>query len=145
MHQTFTIAVKALIQHEDTFLVLKQIDSNQDNPLSGWETPGGRLDVGESLEEGLAREIREETGLTMTSARLYNAFMSDPQAENPVVGLNYAATVESDEVTPDPEEHSAYQWLTIPQMRGLTDSIGLQKELDAFEKYISFDLSTQNK
>jgi 8-oxo-dGTP pyrophosphatase MutT (NUDIX family) len=136
MHQTFTIAVKALIQQGDTFLVLKQADSNQDNPLSGWETPGGRLDVGESLEEGLAREILEETGLTVTGAQLYNAFMSDSKSDSPVVGLNYVATTKNGDVTPDPEEHSAYQWLTIPEMRKLTDSIGLQKELNGFEKFI---------
>ena len=33
-------------------------------PLAGrWSVPGGALEVGETLAEGLAREVREETGL----------------------------------------------------------------------------------
>ena len=33
-------------------------------PLAGrWSLPGGALEVGETLQEGLAREMKEETGL----------------------------------------------------------------------------------
>jgi ADP-ribose pyrophosphatase YjhB (NUDIX family) len=40
-------------------------------PLAGeWSIPGGLLEVGETLEEGLRREMREETGLEVTPAGL---------------------------------------------------------------------------
>jgi len=32
----------------------------------GWDTPGGQIEVGENLEEGLLREIMEESGVTAT-------------------------------------------------------------------------------
>jgi len=32
----------------------------------GWDTPGGQIEVGESIEEGLLREIFEESGITAT-------------------------------------------------------------------------------
>ncbi len=33
--------------------------------LGEWSIPGGVLETGETLEEGVARELREETGLTV--------------------------------------------------------------------------------
>ena len=39
-------------------------------PLAGqWSLPGGAIEVGETLEAGVAREIREETGLTVDVGR----------------------------------------------------------------------------
>ena len=32
----------------------------------GWDTPGGQIEVGENIEEGVLREILEESGITAT-------------------------------------------------------------------------------
>lgn len=44
-----------------------------DSELHGegtWTMPGGKLEYSESFEEGAAREVKEETGMTLTSARV---------------------------------------------------------------------------
>jgi len=44
-------------------------------PLLGeWSIPGGMLEVGETLEEGVARELLEETGLTVRVIELIEVF-----------------------------------------------------------------------
>jgi len=47
----------------------------QYEPLAGqWSLPGGRLELGESLEAGAAREAREETGLVVDVGPVVDVF-----------------------------------------------------------------------
>ena len=54
-------------------------------PLRGWwSLPGGALELGESLDAGVRREVREETGLEVQPLRVFEIFeriMRDPSGE----------------------------------------------------------------
>lgn len=58
------------IEKEDSYLMLhrvkKQVDVNKDK----WIGVGGKFEADESPEECMLREVREETGLILTSWRL---------------------------------------------------------------------------
>jgi 8-oxo-dGTP diphosphatase len=59
------MAAVALIFNEDKSKVLG-VSRKDDSTLFG--LPGGKVDVGESTEEGMIREVKEETGLDIKSS-----------------------------------------------------------------------------
>jgi ADP-ribose pyrophosphatase YjhB (NUDIX family) len=56
------ITVRAIIYKDHSLFLLKQI--GRDGINNFWSTPGGHLEPGESIEQGLIREMIEETGVT---------------------------------------------------------------------------------
>ena len=57
------IAVRALILHRDRLLL---VNAYPDAHLGLWCAPGGGCEAGQSLPDNLAREVHEETGLTIS-------------------------------------------------------------------------------
>ena len=65
------VGVGAVIAHDDRVVLIKR----KFEPLAGqWSLPGGTLELGESLEAGVAREIREETGLDVEVGPVVEVF-----------------------------------------------------------------------
>lgn len=59
----YRVSVKGLVVKDGKILLLKE-----SQVLSGqWELPGGGLDFGEDIEQGLIREVEEETGIKVKS------------------------------------------------------------------------------
>jgi ADP-ribose pyrophosphatase YjhB (NUDIX family) len=61
------VGVGAVVVHRGRVLLVKR----GHQPLKGkWSLPGGMLELGESLTQGVAREVREETGLNVEAIEL---------------------------------------------------------------------------
>lgn len=64
------LGVGAVIWKDDHFLLIKRSKA----PMKGgWSLPGGKLELGETIAEGLKREIMEETNLTVRIGPLIDA------------------------------------------------------------------------
>ena len=73
------ITTLCYVEKEDSYLMLHRIKKKDDMNQDKWLGVGGHLEDGESPEECLLREVREETGLTLVSYRLRGVvtFVSD--------------------------------------------------------------------
>src|SRR5215469_8377720 len=60
-------------------------------PLLGqWSIPGGTLELGESLQQGVARELLEETGLVvqvLDMIEVFDRIFTDPATTNAIEKL----------------------------------------------------------
>ena len=57
------------IEKDDKYLMLHRVSKKNDVNKDKWIGIGGHFEEGESPEECLLREVKEETGLTLTSYR----------------------------------------------------------------------------
>ncbi len=62
----FNVRVTGVLVENNKILLVKQKVSEKRN----WSLPGGKLEQGETLEQGIIREMKEETGLDVEIIRL---------------------------------------------------------------------------
>ena len=125
------ISVKGVLMHRGRVLLLR-------NERDEWELPGGRLDHGESPEEALAREIREETGLMASVASLVDAWVYEVTPRKQVLILEYACRSNGRREVTLSHEHADHAWLPLASLerealprgylRGIRRAVGLVRE-----------------
>lgn len=72
----FNIRVTGILIEDEKLLLVKQKVSDKRN----WSLPGGKLEQGETIEQGIIREMKEETGLDVEIIRLL--YLCDVSASN---------------------------------------------------------------
>jgi len=107
-YKPFALSAKVLIRDDNGHcLLLKRSMSSKGNP-GKWDLPGGKVDAGESLEEGLLREVAEETGLTISLLHVLGAAESETSAKK-VAYLILEGRLESGQLRLS-SEHDDYTW-----------------------------------
>lgn len=69
------LTVDAIIEIHGGIILIKR-----KNPPPGWAIPGGFVDYGETLEDAVIREAKEETGLDINLVRQFHTY-SDPKRD----------------------------------------------------------------
>ena len=122
--------VNALLTQNGTVLLARRAVHRDDRP-NEWNPPGGRVEPGESIEDALARELQEETGLTPVAFRKLGT-MDDPRPGYADVAYHmYIVTGWSGgEPRLLGDEHSELRWFAIDEACARTDL--------AFDTYVPF-------
>jgi 8-oxo-dGTP pyrophosphatase MutT (NUDIX family) len=109
---------------------------------SHWDTIGGRVEVGESLDEALVREVQEEAGVTPTQFRLI-ATVKERQPEIYGEALHHVYAVtgwQGGEPANVCDEHTELKWFSLGEMRLLTNIVDCDYPLFA-EQVLTNDAS----
>ena len=107
------VGVKALIKNDKgQYLFLRRSERMEAEIEPHWDIPGGRIDSTERLEQALAREIAEETNLTLSGVPQLIAAQDIlvPAKDLHVVRLTYVANAHGEIAVSD--EHQEYAWMT---------------------------------
>jgi 8-oxo-dGTP diphosphatase len=92
------VVVAAVIERADRRLLIGQRKKEDTSPLK-WEFPGGKIEEGELPEAALARELREELGVTLTrSAEIGRVRHAYAETATELEIRFFAAAIAEDEV-----------------------------------------------
>lgn len=135
--QLFKIAVSAFIVRNNQLLILKRADDEAFLP-GVWEVPGGGVDEGESIEEGVIRETVEEAGIHVTPQKLFGFFEYVDGYNQKTVNLNFICEMNdgSEDADTDSGEMERAAWATLAELNDyqFTSDIMLKACEDALEQ-----------
>ena len=107
------LVVAAAIFRENRVLCVQRSKHTKEYQSLKWEFPGGKVEVGESREEALVREIREELSVDIEVSE----FLMTVEHTYPDFHLTmhvFKCVLDNGEITLN--EHVAHKWLSIDEL-----------------------------
>ncbi len=127
MNEQIRIRAAGILVHENRILLVR----HEKNGKSYWLLPGGGVDYGETVEEGLKREFQEEVGLDIEMGKLVMVHDSiPPDRHRQVLNLYFLVKTRDThlKVTPDPVLKGA-QFHPLSGLSGLQIYPNVKQEL----------------
>lgn len=97
-----------ILQKNGLYLIAQR---NKDDDFGlRWEFPGGKLDQGETGEQCIVRELKEELDIDVEVLDLFDEFVEDD-----LTILYYRVTLQSGEITLN--EHEQVKWVPVNHLQ----------------------------
>ena len=94
-----------------------------------WEPPGGVLELGETVHNGLRREVREETGLDVEPVALTGIYKNMTRG---IVALVFHCKITGGDLQAN-DEAAAFRWAEAGDVAKLADEAYAVRVLDALD------------
>lgn len=110
------IVVTGILKDKDLFLVVKR--SEEDDLYPGcWEFPGGHLEFGETINNALKRELKEEIGFSDFDNPIITNYTDEIKENNGNkthnIELDFVIKVNKEKINVTlSKEHIEYAWVT---------------------------------
>jgi 8-oxo-dGTP diphosphatase len=119
-----SVSVAGIVVRDDgRVLVIRREDNGH------WEAPGGVLELQESFEEGVRREVLEETGVKVTVERLTGVYKNITHG---IVALVYRCRP-AEGVTHPTAEAREVRWMSREEVQSAMNPAYAVRVLDAFD------------
>jgi len=119
-----SVSVAAAIQDDNgRFLVIRRADNGR------WEPPGGVLELGESITDGLVREVHEETGLRVQPTELSGVYKNMARG---IVALVFRCEIVAGSLHRT-SEAVAFEWLAADEVADHMSDAYSVRLLDALD------------
>ncbi|MGW2081968.1 NUDIX hydrolase [Streptomyces sp. NPDC001939] len=120
-----SVSVSGVVVREDgRVLTIQRADNGT------WEPPGGVLELAEAPEEGVGREVFEETGLKVQVERLTGVYKNTARG---IVALVFLCRVEGGHERLS-DESTAVEWLTRDEIADRMGEVFAIRVLDALDE-----------
>ena len=121
------VAVIGVVKLDDRVLLLKRNARRKTSP-NKWQTPSGFMNEGESAEEAVLREVKEETSLDGTIKKSGSAFEVVDEWARWII-VPFLISVKSDKVVIDTKEHSEFRWVKVDEVSSFECVKGIDEDL----------------
>ncbi|MGJ7442198.1 NUDIX hydrolase [Aquipuribacter sp. MA13-6] len=112
-----------VVDDQGRVLVIQRRDNGK------WEPPGGVLELDETLEAGVRREVLEETGVDVKVGPLTGAYKNMTRG---IVNIVFRCTPHSRSASPTDQETQQLRWLPAEDAAALMEPAYAARILDAF-------------
>jgi ADP-ribose pyrophosphatase YjhB (NUDIX family) len=110
-----------IVDDDGRALLVQRLDNHH------WEPPGGVLELGESIDDGLRREVREETGLDIEPTMLTGVYKNMKRG---IIALVFRCRITGGELTLS-NETEAIRWAAEAEVTELASEAYAIRVLDA--------------
>lgn len=127
------VGVKGFIKNDKgQYLITKKSDLEDVGP-NDYDVPGGRIEFGETPEQALIREAKEEVNLDIEILQIFNSwsFVRDP--EFMLVGVDFLCKYVGGDVQMT-EEHTGFQWMSVEEIENSNLPGWIKKTVQKAEK-----------